>query len=201
MKAKKILILAVLLLLTGLATSCEKDNYKSEFEKKVYELAKTQKKVDFNGFISDMQRGIFICYEYECVEKNGDRSGMMDGGTWVDDMSFSSDGNGKIYFNPNYDPSIHFYRTIKWKTSGNNTIELYAPYFDNSASNHVAARTQLELLYYKNGHFAMKGTQPYSYTGPTIIDYILIEGYIRFDQETLDEYAAYKPYENIEFIN
>lgn len=42
----------------------------------------------------------------------------------------------------------------------------------------------------------MKGAQPYCYSGP-FVDYTLIEGWIRFDQATLDEFAKYVPYEEI----
>lgn len=200
MKNKKVLMLSALFIISGLIMSCEKDKYHSEFEKRVYGLAKTSKKVNLNAFVADMQRGIFICTEYEAVRKNGERFSQLDGGTWVDPMMFSSDGTGKIYFDLGLSSGTSFcyYNTIEWEVSvSKNTIELYDPFIDiENRYEHMASRTKLELLYYKDGHFVMKGAQPYCYSGP-FVDYTLIEGWIRFDQATLDEFAKYVPYEEI----
>ena len=63
-----------------------------------------------------------------------------------------------------------------------------------------AARTTLELLYYKDGVFVMEGLQPFAYMGGRTSkgvywDYCRIVGHIATDKATVDKYLSYISYE------
>ncbi len=165
--------------------------------------------VDMTSFVSDVQQSLWTVDRLDVSYSNGEfvSNALFDGGSVINRMMLFPDGTGRIFHFPDYDPlKPPFYEEIEWCVSESlpNTIELYNPRIELEAPtanyDQHAARTTLELLGYREGHFVMKGMQPFAYWGGRTsegiyYDYCLISGKLVTDRETIDTYLGYEEYD------
>lgn len=165
--------------------------------------------VDMTSFVSDVQQSLWTVDRLDVSYSNGElvTNARFAGGSIIQRMMLFPDGSGRIFHFPDYDPlKPPFYEEIEWCVSESlpNTIELYNPRIELEAPtanyDQHAARTTLELLGYREGHFVMKGMQPFAYWGGRTsdgiyYDYCLISGKLVTDRETIDTYLGYEEYD------
>lgn len=165
--------------------------------------------VDMTSFVNDVQQSLWTVDRLDVSYSNGEfvSNALFDGGSVINRMMLFPDGTGRIFHFPDYDPlKPPFYEEIEWCVSESlpNTIELYNPRIELEAPtanyDQHAARTTLELLGYREGHFVMKGMQPFAYWGGRTsegiyYDYCLISGKLVTDRETIDTYLGYEEYD------
>lgn len=165
--------------------------------------------VDMTSFVNDVQQSLWTVDRLDVSYSNGEfvSNALFDGGSIIQRMMLFPDGSGRIFHFPDYDPlKPPFYEEIEWCVSESlpNTIELYNPRIELEAPtanyDQHAARTTLELLGYREGHFVMKGMQPFAYWGGRTsegiyYDYCLISGKLVTDRETIDTYLGYEEYD------
>lgn len=165
--------------------------------------------VDMTSFVNDVQQSLWTVDRLDVSYSNGEfvSNALFDGGSVINRMMLFPDGSGRIFHFPDYDPlKPPFYEEIEWCVSESlpNTIELYSPRIELEAPtanyDQHAARTTLELLGYREGHFVMKGMQPFAYWGGRTsegiyYDYCLISGKLVTDRETIDTYLGYEEYD------
>ncbi len=165
--------------------------------------------VDMTSFVNDVQQSLWTVDRLDVSYSNGEfvSNALFDGGSVINRMMLFPDGTGRIFHFPDYDPlKPPFYEEIEWCVSESlpNTIELYNPRIELEAPtanyDQHAARTTLELLGYREGHFVMKGMQPFAYWGGRTsegiyYDYCLISGELVTDRETIDTYLGYEEYD------
>lgn len=165
--------------------------------------------VDMTSFVNDVQQSLWTVDRLDVSYSNGEfvSNALFDGGSVIQRMMLFPDGSGRIFHFPDYDPlKPPFYEEIEWCVSESlpNTIELYNPRIELEAPtanyDQHAARTTLELLGYREGHFVMKGMQPFAYWGGRTsegiyYDYCLISGKLVTDRETIDTYLGYEEYD------
>jgi hypothetical protein len=208
---KKIITILVLSAVT--LSACEGDPEivpRTPTEAKIHELMiGYDGKVDMNAFVADAQQGVWIIDEYDTVYTNGeilDGRGLM-GGSDIHNMMLLSDGKCRTFIWFDHLPDApDVYRESQWSVSNEakNTLALYSPRIEEEAKtadfDQYAARTTLELLYYKDGVFVMKGLQPFGLWGGETSkgiywDYCRVVGHIATDKETVDQYLSYLSYE------
>lgn len=172
-------------------------------------------KVDMNAFVADARQGVWQIDEYDMIYTNGEvlNGRELSGGTFLDDMMLLPDGVCRIFFWLDHIPEMpDVYKEIRWSVSdqSKNTLALYSPGIEESAKtanyDQYAARTTLELLYYKDGVFVMKGRQPFAYWGGQTSkgiyeDFCRVVGHIATDRETVDKYLSYISYEQFKAEN
>ena len=130
----------------------------------------------------------------------------MDGAALMNSMMLLPTGICRTFFTLMHIPGPTVYSEgNQWSVSGEmkNTLALYNPGIEESAKtanyDQYAARTTLELLYYKDGVFVMKGRQPFAYMGGQTSkgvyeDYCRVVGHIATDKATVDRYLSYISY-------
>lgn len=165
--------------------------------------------VDMTSFVNDVQQSLWTVDRLDVSYSNGElvTNARFAGGSIIQRMMLFPDGSGRIFHFPDYDPlKPPFYEEIEWCVSESlpNTIELYNPRIELEAPtanyDQHAARTTLELLGYREGHFVMKGMQPFAYWGGRTsegiyYDYCLISGKLVTDRETINTYLGYAAYD------
>ncbi len=208
---KKIII--ILVLSSMMLSACEGDPEivpRTPTEAKIQELmVGYDGKIDMAAFIADTQRGVWVVDSYDTVYTNGeirDGRGLM-GGSDIYNMMLFFEGKCRIFFWLDHLPEApDVYKEIQWSVSdqSKNTLSLYSPRIEEEAKtinyDQYAARTTLELLYYKDGVFVMKGLQPFAYMGGwtskgVYEDYCRVVGHIATDKATVDRYLSYISYE------
>ena len=207
---KKIII--ILVLSSAMLSACDSD---PEFVSKTPAEAKIQElmvgyngKVDMNAFVADAQQGVWMIDEYDMIYTNGEvlNGRELVGGAFLDDMMLFPDGSCHTYIWLGYILGPTVYLESQWSVSdqSKNTLSLYSPRIEAEAKtanfDQYAARTTLELLYYKDGVFVMKGRQPFAYMGGQTSkgvyeDFCRVVGHIATDKETVDKYLSYISYE------
>ena len=207
----KRLLFTLFLTTATLLNACESETDQGNLtptQEKINELmAGYDGKVDMGAFLEAVQQGVWLFDSIDIIYTNGKRyDGIMDGGRAIDPMMFMPDGECRIFLSFMSDPRIPtLYQTIVWSVSDRkaNTIELYSEEIARDAeTNHFdqyAAATTLELLYYQDGVFIMKGMQPFAYDGGMTSqgiykDHCMIYGHIATDQETVEKFRAYESY-------
>lgn len=205
---KRLLLFA---LLTALLTACN-DNMENPLtptQKKIAELmAGYDGKIDMAAFLAAAQQGIWQFDTIDTTYTNGETyDGIKDGSTDLHTMMLRSDGECRIMLSFMFNPAIpRLYQPITWNVSASqpNTIELYSEKIEQKAATYqydqYAARTTLELLYYKDGEFIMRGMQPFAYNGGMTSkgiykSYCTVCGHIITDKETVEKYLSYEEYE------
>ena len=161
--------------------------------------------VDFDAFLADVQRGVWMSDHSDIVYTDGSvMKAQLDGGNIVAPMMLFPGGTSRYFFAIMPDPPVYS-DSWRWSVSDQreNTLEFYDPWIEESAPtkkyDQYAARTTLELLYYRDGVFIMKGIQPFAYWGGDTsrglyYDYCMIVGHIATDSETVDLYLSYGLY-------
>ena len=131
----------------------------------------------------------------------------MDGAALMNSMMLLSNGVCRTFSVLMHIPGpIVYFEGDQWSVSSEmkNTLALYNPGIEESAKtanyDQYAARTTLELLYYKDGVFVMEGLQSFAYMGGwtskgVYWDYCRVVGHIATDKETVDKYLSYISYE------
>lgn len=203
-------IITILAVSAAMLTACEGDPEivpKTPTEAKIKELMiGYDGKVDMDAFMADVQRGVWLIDEYDMIYTNGEvfNGRELIGGTFLDDMMLFPNGICRTFRKSIPNPTV--YLESQWSVSdrAKNMLDLYSPSIEESAKtakyDQYAARTTLELLYYKDGVFVMKGMQPFgSWGGKTsegiYKDYCTVVGRVATDKETVDEYLSYMSYE------
>ena len=176
-------LITILVLSSAMLSACEGDPEfvpKTSVEAKIHELMiGYDGKIDMAVFIADAQRGVWLIDDIDITYTNGKtESGVMDGAALMNSMMLLPTGICR-------------------------TLALYNPGIEESAKtanyDQYAARTTLELLYYKDGVFVMKGRQPFAYMGGQTSkgvyeDYCRVVGHIATDKATVDRYLSYISY-------
>ena len=163
-------------------------------------------KIDMAAFVADAQQGVWMIDEYDMIYTNGEvlNGRELVGGAFLDDMMLFPNGICRMFRKSIPNPTV--YLESQWSVSdqSKNTLSLYSPRIEAEAKtanfDQYAARTTLELLYYKDGVFVMKGLQPFgSWGGKTsngvYKDYCRVVGHIATDKATVDKYLSYISYE------
>lgn len=196
-----------------LLAACDSDKIpvpKTRVQQEIQKImAGSDGKVDMARFAADAQKGVIDFGGYELTYTNGETCDQLDGAGIVHNMMLLPGGECRTFnlffdFNPKIPP---LYQQIEWSLSDEvpNAIELFDPEIEASAPvnnyDEYKARTTLEVLYYQNGIFVMKGIQPYAYWGGLTDkgiykDYCLMYGEIRSDQTTIDTYLSYEEYDS-----
>lgn len=206
-------LITILVLSSAMLSACEGDPEivpRTPTEAKIRELMiGYDGKVDMNAFVTDAQRGVWVVDACDMTYTDGkvsDGSGY-DGGTLINHMMLLPTGICRTFFTLMHIPGPTVYSEgDQWSVSGEmkNTLALYNPGIEESAKtanyDQYAARTTLELLYYKDGVFVMKGRQPFAYMGGQTSkgvyeDYCRVVGHIATDRATVDRYLSYISYE------
>ena len=206
-------LITILVLSSAMLSACEGDPEivpRTPTEAKIRELMiGYDGKVDMNAFVTDAQRGVWVVDACDMTYTDGkvsDGSGY-DGGTLINHMMLLPTGICRTFFTRMHIPGPTVYSEgDQWSVSGEmkNTLALYNPGIEESAKtanyDQYAARTTLELLYYKDGVFVMKGRQPFAYMGGQTSkgvyeDYCRVVGHIATDKATVDRYLSYISYE------
>ena len=206
-------LITILVLSSAMLSACEGDPEivpRTPTEAKIRELMiGYDGKVDMNAFVTDAQRGVWVVDACDMTYTDGkvsDGSGY-DGGTLINHMMLLPTGICRTFFTLMHIPGPTVYSEgDQWSVSGEmkNTLALYNPGIEESAKtanyDQYAARTTLELLYYKDGVFVMKGRQPFAYMGGQTSkgvyeDYCRVVGHIATDKATVDRYLSYISYE------
>lgn len=209
--------ITILVLATAMLSACEGDPEiapRTPTEAKIRELmVGYDGKVDMNAFVADAQQGVWLIDEYDMTFTDGKTEyGDYIGGSMIDNMMLLSDGACREFIWLDYIPGPVVYLELQWSVSdqAKNTLALYSPRIEEDAKtanyDQYAARTTLELLYYKDGVFVMKGMQPFgSWGGRTsegaYKDYCMVVGHIATDRETVDKYLSYISYEQFKAEN
>ena len=188
-------LITILVLSSAMLSACEGDPEfvpKTSVEAKIHELMiGYDGKIDMAVFIADAQRGVWLIDDIDITYTNGKtESGVI----------------CRTFFTLMHIPGPTVYSEgDQWSVSGEmkNTLALYNPGIEESAKtanyDQYAARTTLELLYYKDGVFVMKGRQPFAYMGGQTSkgvyeDYCRVVGHIATDKATVDRYLSYISY-------
>lgn len=208
---KKTFIIAILSC-TIVLPACESDNDNESINPtllKVEEILNNRtSEPDLTAFLETAQTGVWK-YDELCLHyTNGETyDGVWSGGAPADYMMLLPDGECRIFLNLMFNPLIPMlYQKIEWSVSEEqpNTLELYSEKIEQDAETHhydqYAARTTLQLLYYQDGVFIMKGMQPFAYGGGMTSkgiykDYCTFIGHIDTDEETVAEYLGCELYE------
>ena len=205
-------LITILVLSSAMLSACEGDPEfvpKTSVEAKIHELMiGYDGKIDMTVFIADAQRGVWLIDDIDITYTNGKtESGVMDGAALMNSMMLLPTGICRTFFTLMHIPGPTVYSEgDQWSVSGEmkNTLALYNPGIEESAKtanyDQYAARTMLELLYYKDGVFVMKGRQPFAYMGGwtskgVYWDYCRVVGHIATDKATVDRYLSYISYE------
>ena len=206
-------LITILVLSSALLSACEGDPEivpRTTTETKIQELmVGYDGKIDMAAFIADAQRGVWVIDSYDTAYTNGeirDGRGLM-GGSDIYNMMLFFEGKCRVFFWLDHLPEApDVYKEIQWNVSdqSKNTLSLYSPRIEEEAKtvnyDQYAARTTLELLYYKDGVFVMEGLQPFAYMGGwtskgVYWDYCRVVGHIATDKATVDKYLSYISYE------
>lgn len=209
----------MLVMSAAMLTACEGDPEivpKTPTEAKIKELLiGYDSNVDMDAFMADVQRGVWLIDSFDITYTNGEVAdgSDIDGGYHLNTMMLLPDGVCRKFWSLMYmhGPMVYSEGT-QWSVSdrAKNTLDLYSPSIEESAKtanyDQYAARTTLELLYYKDGVFVMKGQQPFAYMGGWTSegiyeDYCKIVGRVATDKETVDEYLSYMSYEQFKEEN
>lgn len=178
----------LILFISAMLTACEKDQ------------------VDMDAFVADAQRGVWMIDDYDITYTNGEtlNGKGFDGASNIHSMMLFPDGTCRIFMAVNFLPAIPIlYQEIQWSPLDNG-LGFYSAQIEEDAKTanyaQYAAQTTLELLYYKDGAFIMKGMQPFAYWGGMTSqgiykDYCTVVGHIATDRATVDKYLSYKSYE------
>ena len=202
----------ILVLSSALLSACEGDPEivpRTPTETKIQELmVGYDGKIDMAAFVADAQQGVWMIDEYDMIYTNGEVLNGQDlsGGAFLDNMMLFPDGSCHTYIWLGYILGPTVYLESQWSVSdqSKNTLSLYSPRIEAEAKtanfDQYAARTTLELLYYKDGVFVMEGLQPFAYMGGwtskgVYWDYCRVVGHIATDKETVDKYLSYISYE------
>lgn len=212
-------IITILAVSAAMLTACEGDPEivpKTPTEAKIKELMiDYDGKVDMDAFMADVQQGVWLIDCYDTAYTNGevlDGSELL-GGSNIRRMMLLPQGVCRTFFSIMDIPCPMLYsEDFFWSVSdrAKNTLDLYSPKIEEDAKTanyaQYAARTTLELLYYKDGIFVMKGRQPFAYWGGWTSkgiyeDYCKIVGRVATDKETVDRYMSYMSYEQFKEEN
>lgn len=205
---KKIIVILAMSAVT--LSACEGDPEivpRTPTETKIQELmVGYDGKIDMAAFVADAQQGVWMIDEYDMIYTNGEvlNGRELVGGAFLDDMMLFPNGICRMFRKSIPNPTV--YLESQWSVSdqSKNTLSLYSPRIEAEAKtanfDQYAARTTLELLYYKDGVFVMKGLQPFgSWGGKTsngvYKDYCRVVGHIATDKATVDKYLSYISYE------
>lgn len=210
---RKIFAFAVLFCATALS-ACDNttDDIQNPSLSKIETLLNAQTtEPDFSAFLQTMQNGVWIPNDLCLFYTNGEiEDGNWTGGSHIHDMMLLPNGECRVFWWADYNPRIPMlYLAHEWNicTSQPNSIELYSKEYDEEMQNpdiphadFYAPRTTMELLYYKDGVFVMKGMQPIVYSSSDAyqgiyMDYFLIHGHIDTSPETVAKYLTYEHYE------
>lgn len=202
----------ILVLSAAMLTACDKDSqqhFTTSTQERVGELMEDfDGRVDMDAFVADVQRGVWMIDHYDITYTNGETWDGRDiiGATYLHYMMLFPDGTCRIFLSFDFSPLIPIlYQEIQWSIvdwSGNR-LGLYSAQIEEDAKtakyDQYAARTTMELLYYRDGVFIMQGMQPYASWGGLTSkgiykDYCTVVGHIATDQATVDEYLSYLPY-------
>ena len=205
-------LITILVLSSAMLSACDSDPEivpRTPTETKIQELmVGYDGKIDMAAFIADAQRGVWVIDSYDTAYTNGeirDGRGLM-GGSDIYNMMLFFEGKCRVFFWLDHLPEApDVYKEIQWNVSdqSKNTLSLYSPRIEEEAKtvnyDQYAARTTLELLYYKDGVFVMKGRQPFAYMGGQTSkgvyeDYCRVVGHIATDKATVDRYLSYISY-------
>ena len=206
-------LITILVLSSAMLSACDSDPEivpRTPTETKIQELmVGYDGKIDMAAFIADAQRGVWVIDSYDTAYTNGeirDGRGLM-GGSDIYNMMLFFEGKCRVFFLLDHLPEApDVYKEIQWNISdqSKNTLSLYSPRIEEEAKtvnyDQYAARTTLELLYYKDGVFVMEGLQSFAYMGGwtskgVYWDYCRVVGHIATDKETVDKYLSYISYE------
>ncbi|WP_290539911.1 hypothetical protein [Alistipes sp.] len=204
-------LLTILVLSSAMLSACEGDPEfapKTSVEAKIHELMTGYDgKIHMSAFIADAQRGVWLIDDIDITYTNGKtESGVMDGAALMNNMMLLPNGVCRTFSALMYIPGpIVYFEGDQWSVSREmkNTLVLYNPGIEENAKtanyDQYAARTTLELLYYKDGVFVMEGLQPFAYMGGwtsegVYSDYCRVVGHIATDKATVDRYLSYISY-------
>lgn len=207
---KKLSIFAVLFCTISLSACNNTDNeFENPILSKVEEILNNRtSEPDLAAFLETAQTGVWL-YDDLCLHyTNGETyAGGWLGGTPIDYMMLLPGGECRIFLDLMFNPLIPMlYQKVEWSVSEQraNTLELYSEEIERSAEtthyDQYDARTTLELLYFQDGIFIMKGMQPFAYGGGMTSqgiywDYCTIVGRIATDKETVEKYRACESYD------
>lgn len=207
---KKLFAFIVLSCAISLTACNNTDNeFDSPILSKVEEMLNNRtSEPDLAAFLETAQTGVWL-YDDLCLHyTNGETyDGGWDGGCPVDYMMLLPGGECRIFLDLMFNPLIPMlYQKVEWSVSEQraNTLELYSEEIERSAEtthyDQYDARTTLELLYFQDGIFIMKGMQPFAYGGGMTSqgiywDYCIIVGRIATDKETVEKYRTCESYD------
>ncbi|MCM1150862.1 MAG: hypothetical protein NC209_07820 [Alistipes sp.] len=206
-------LLLMLLSAATLLSACENDNDRGNpltpTQEKVKELITGHDDpIDMSAFLETVQRGVWIFDTIDITYTDGTTyDGLVDGGREIAPMMLLPGGECRIFLNFMFNPRIPIlYQTVAWSVSENraDTIELYSEELARESEtgryDRYEPATTLQLLYYQDGVFIMKGLQPTAYSSPQAYqgiykDYCMVCGHIATDEETVARYRAYESYD------
>ena len=192
----KRIIVMVAFLATIVLSACDNESEhtpRTELEALIQNLMRDYDgQVDMEAFLTAAQKGVWLFDDYDLYLTNGEIVGPLDGATLLSPMMLFPDGTCRYFISVMPAPIVYL-DSWRWSVSARheNTIEII-----NSESKNPTP-SLLELLYYKDGVFIMKGKLPitsYTSNGTTSVDYCLIVGHIATDTETVNQYLSYGPY-------
>lgn len=208
-------IITISILSVALLTACERDAdgpVRTMTEAMIEELMTDfDGGIDMDAFLADAQQGVWLVDGYDITYTNGhvEDGTKIDGPGFIYPMMLLPEGVCRKFFVLMYLPGPIVYSEIEWSVSDRaaNTLVLYSSGIEKGAEkenyDHYVARTTLELLYYRDGVFIMKGLQPFAYIGGATAEgyyeeFCTIVGRIVTDRATVDKFLSYKSYEQSE---
>ena len=211
-------LITILVLSSMMLSACEGDPEivpRTPTEAKIQELmVGYDGKIDMAAFVADAQQGVWMIDEYDMIYTNGEVLNGRDlsGGAFLDNMMLFPAGICRTFYALMYIPGPTVYLESQWSVSdqAKNTLAFYSPRIEDEAKtanfDQHAARTMLELLYYKDGVFVMKGLQPFGAWGGKTSegvykDFCRVVGHIATDKATVDKYLSYISYEQYKAEN
>lgn len=208
----------MLFMSAALLTACENDSqetFQTSTQERVHELMRDfDGRVDMDAFVADAQQGVWMIDDFDLTYTNGktvNGSNIL-GTSYMHSMMLFPDGTCRVFLDFNFSPLIPtLYQEIQWSVnSSDNGLGLYSAQIeeDTKTANYAqyAARTTLELLYYKDGVFIMQGMQPFASWGGLTSqgiykDYCTVVGHIATDRATVEKYLSYMSYEQFKAEN
>ena len=192
----KRIIVMVALLATIVLSACDNESERTprtELEALIQNLMRDYDgQVDMEAFLTDAQKGVWFISDYEFYLANGEIKGPLDGASLLSPMMLFPDGTCRYFISVMPAPMVYS-DSWRWSVSTRheNTIEI----INSESENPIPSL--LELWYYKDGVFIMKGKGAitiYASNGTASVDYCLIVGHIATDTETVNQYLSYGPY-------
>ncbi|MDE6508474.1 MAG: hypothetical protein K2O55_01520 [Alistipes sp.] len=204
-----IMILSTATLLAACESEYDRENPLTPTQGKAEELMNGYDgHIDMTAFLETVQQGVWLFDTLDITYTNGETyDGIKDGSREISPMMLLPGGECRVFLRLMFNPLIPMlYQKVEWSVSEQraNTLELYSEEIERSAEtthyDQYAARTTLELLYYQDGIFIMKGMQPFAYGGGMTSqgiykDYCTIVGHIATDKETVEKYRACEFYD------